>query len=66
VRRTAVRQEPADKHERLDVSVGQNEREQRMVFKKAEKNSPAIIFIDEIDSIAHKREKVIDKCVVRN
>ena len=30
----------------------------RKVFEEAEKNSPAIIFIDEIDSIAPKREKV--------
>jgi SpoVK/Ycf46/Vps4 family AAA+-type ATPase len=36
----------------------------QMGFKKAEKNSPAIIFIDEINSIAPKREKVIDKCVL--
>ena len=30
----------------------------RKAFEEGEKNSPAIIFIDEIDSIAPKREKV--------
>lgn len=30
----------------------------RKAFEEAEKNSPAIIFIDEIDLIAPKREKV--------
>lgn len=37
---------------------GQSEENLRDVFKKAEVNAPAIIFIDEIDSIAPKREDV--------
>ncbi len=37
---------------------GQSEENLRKVFDEAEKNSPAIIFIDEVDSIAPKREEV--------
>lgn len=37
---------------------GESEEKLREVFKQAEENSPAIIFIDEIDSIAPKREEV--------
>ncbi len=37
---------------------GQSEENLRKVFEDAEKNSPAIIFIDEIDAIAPKREEV--------
>lgn len=29
-----------------------------LAFEEAEKNSPAIVFIDELDAIAPKREKV--------
>ena len=37
---------------------GQSEENLRKLFEDAEKNSPSIIFIDEIDSIAPKREEV--------
>jgi transitional endoplasmic reticulum ATPase len=37
---------------------GQSEEKLRNVFDQAEKNAPSIIFIDEIDSIAPKREEV--------
>ena len=39
----------------------------RKAFEEAEKNNPAIIFIDEIDSIAPKRDKTqgeVEKRVV--
>lgn len=37
---------------------GESEERIRDIFKQAEENSPSIIFIDEIDSIAPKREEV--------
>ena len=37
---------------------GQSEQKLREIFVKAEENEPSIIFIDEIDSIAPKREEV--------
>ena len=37
---------------------GESEEKLREVFKEAEENAPSIIFIDEIDSIAPKREEV--------
>jgi transitional endoplasmic reticulum ATPase len=37
---------------------GESEQHLRDVFKEAENNSPAIIFIDELDSIATKRAEV--------
>jgi transitional endoplasmic reticulum ATPase len=42
----------------MSKMAGESESNLRKAFKEAEKNSPAIIFIDEIDSIAPKREKV--------
>ncbi|MFA5406034.1 MAG: CDC48 family AAA ATPase [Candidatus Nanoarchaeia archaeon] len=38
--------------------VGDAEKRVRDIFENAEKNAPSIIFIDEIDSIAPKREEV--------
>ncbi len=37
---------------------GQSEENLRGIFKQAEENAPSIIFIDELDSIAPKREEV--------
>jgi transitional endoplasmic reticulum ATPase len=39
--------------------VGEAEERIRQVFKEAEKNAPSIIFFDEIDSIAPKRDEVV-------
>ena len=36
---------------------GESEEKIRNIFEQAEKNAPSIIFIDEIDSIASKREE---------
>lgn len=40
---------------------GESEKHLRDVFEQAEKNAPAIIFIDEVDSIAPKRGEGIDQ-----
>ncbi|MEM0083600.1 MAG: CDC48 family AAA ATPase, partial [Candidatus Nezhaarchaeales archaeon] len=37
---------------------GESEERLRQIFKEAEENAPSIIFIDEIDAIAPKREEV--------
>lgn len=37
--------------------AGESESNLRKAFEEADKNSPAIIFIDELDAIAPKREK---------
>ena len=37
---------------------GESEKQLRDIFKEAEDNAPSIVFIDEIDSIAPKREEV--------
>jgi len=41
----------------MSKMAGESESNLRKAFEEAEKNSPSIIFIDEIDSIAPKREK---------
>merc|ERR1711937_1135822 len=41
----------------MSKMAGESESNLRKAFDEAEKNAPAIIFIDEIDSIAPKREK---------
>jgi len=41
----------------MSKMAGESEGNLRKAFEEAEKNAPAIIFIDEIDSIAPKREK---------
>ncbi len=38
--------------------VGESEEKLRQVFKEAEENAPSIIFMDELDSLAPKREEV--------
>ncbi len=41
----------------MSKMAGESESNLRKAFEEADKNSPAIVFIDEIDSIAPKREK---------
>lgn len=42
----------------MNKFYGESEKRVREIFEEAEKNSPSIIFIDEIDAIAPKREEV--------
>ncbi|MFB0612867.1 CDC48 family AAA ATPase [Aurantiacibacter poecillastricola] len=42
----------------MGSAYGESEKRLREVFEEAERSQPAIIFIDEIDSIAPKRERV--------
>merc|ERR1712125_148362 len=43
--------------ENMSKMAGESESNLRKAFEEAEKNAPAIIFIDEIDAIAPKRDK---------
>lgn len=38
---------------------GESEKKLRSIFEEAERNAPSIIFLDEIDAIAPKREKAV-------
>jgi len=42
----------------MGSAYGESEKRLREVFEEAERNQPAIVFIDEIDSIAPKRQNV--------
>jgi len=42
----------------MNKYYGESEKQLRKIFEDARKNAPAIIFIDELDSIASKREEV--------
>ncbi|WP_066557779.1 CDC48 family AAA ATPase [Croceicoccus bisphenolivorans] len=42
----------------MGSAYGESEKRLREVFEEAEKNAPSIVFIDEIDSIAPKRQNV--------
>ena len=48
----------------MSKMAGESESNLRKAFEEAEKNSPAIIFIDELDSIAPKREKTNGEVMV--
>jgi len=45
----------------MNKYYGETEARLRDIFKEAKDNSPSIIFIDEIDAIAPKREEAYGK-----
>jgi transitional endoplasmic reticulum ATPase len=55
---TAANFVPLSGPEVMSKFYGQSEENLREIFKGAEENAPSIIFIDEIDSIAPKRDEV--------
>jgi transitional endoplasmic reticulum ATPase len=55
---------PINGPEVMSKYVGEAEKKIREIFKEAEENAPTILFIDEIDAIAPKREEVRGKVIV--
>ncbi|MFX0134517.1 MAG: CDC48 family AAA ATPase [Candidatus Hodarchaeota archaeon] len=49
---------PINGPEVMSKFYGESEKKLRSIFEDAEKNSPSIVFIDELDAIAPKREEV--------
>ncbi|MFX1449217.1 MAG: CDC48 family AAA ATPase [Promethearchaeota archaeon] len=49
---------PINGPEIMSKFYGESEKKLRSIFEDAEKNAPSIIFIDELDAIAPKREEV--------
>ena len=49
---------PINGPEIMSKFYGESEQRLRQLFKEAEENAPSIVFIDEIDAIAPKREEV--------
>ncbi len=52
--------------ELFSAYVGSSEENLKKVFKEAEKNAPSIIFFDEIDAIARKREDMESHITAQN
>ncbi|ADM27979.1 AAA family ATPase, CDC48 subfamily [Ignisphaera aggregans DSM 17230] len=50
---------PINGPEIMSKFYGESEQRLRQIFDEAKKNAPAIIFIDEIDALAPKREEVV-------
>ncbi|MHA1144598.1 MAG: CDC48 family AAA ATPase [Candidatus Helarchaeota archaeon] len=49
---------PINGPEIMSKFYGESEKKLRKIFEEADKNSPSIVFIDELDAIAPKREEV--------
>ena len=50
--------------ELLNMYIGESEKNVRDIFEKARKNSPCIIFFDELDSLVPKRGNQADSSKV--
>ncbi|KAI5709131.1 hypothetical protein M8J76_010927 [Diaphorina citri] len=55
--KTLIARAVANETEIMSKLAGESESNLRKAFEEADKNSPSIIFIDELDAIAPKREK---------